>query len=99
MPEQAPANAREVVEKTDQELVELIYQHWNAREIINTAQAELLRRQTEAIKKFNQSSEELIKRQIEAVDRFNKSSTRLGWIMIFLTVAIGLMTAAQMLRR
>ena len=98
MAEQAPTSAREIVDKSDQEIIELIYRHWNAREIINTAQAELVRRQTEAIKVFNQSSEVLTKKQTEAIDCFNKSSTRLAWIMIWLTVAIGLLTVAQFTR-
>ena len=99
MPEQAPTNAQQIVEKTDQELVELIYRHWNAREIINTAQAELTRRQTDAIKRFNQSSEELLKKETEAVDRFNTASTRLAWIMIWLATANGLIAAVQLIPR
>ena len=68
----SPSNVKELIEKTDQELIELIYQYWNAPEIFNTAQAELVRRQTEAIKVFDQSSEELIKKQTQTIDRFNR---------------------------
>lgn len=92
---QPPTNAHELVEKTDQELVELIYKHWNAREIINTAQAELTRRQTDAIRRFNQSSEELIQKQTEAINRFNTASTRLAWIMIGLATASALIAVFQ----
>jgi len=99
MTEGAPTNAQALIEKTDQELVELIYKHWNAREIINTAQAELTRRQMEAVRRFDQASGDLIRKQTDAIDRFNSASTRLAWIMIWLAVANGLLAAVQLLRR
>ncbi len=89
--------AEDLIESSDEELVKLIYKHWNASEVFNTAQAELIRRQIEATKEFTRSTAELMRNQTDAINRFNTSSTRLAWIMIWLTVAIGAVAILQLI--
>lgn len=74
----APSNAEELVLRSDEHLVKLIYHCWTDNAIYNAAQAELTRRQMEAVKEFNRLSTGLISNQTEAINRFNTSSTRLA---------------------
>lgn len=89
--------AEDIIRASDEELVKLIYKHWNASEVINTGQAELIRRQMEAVKAFNASAADLIQGQTNAINRFNMSSTRLAWIMIGLTVVVGVIAVGQLI--
>lgn len=90
-------NVEDLIRSSDEELVKLIYKHWNAPEVFNTAQAELIRRQMETTKEFTRSTAELMRNQTNAINRFNASSTRLAWIMIWLTVAIGAIAILQLI--
>ena len=89
--------AEDITGSSDEELVKLSYTHWTDRAVFNTAQAELVRRQMEAMREFNKSTVELMRNQTDAINRFNASSTRLTWIVIGLTVAIGAIAVLQLI--